>query len=169
MLRRSSICGNTLLVRCAWCAILVAIIISAGAVSVNAEVVKREERRTLVSTEYGEISAARVSDNINASYLLHFFTLELNSLLLPLILHSDMVFYVHTGKIKINSDSILQQSVFSNCVCMCVCVREWKVKLDRGRRSEERGVKARRCLQSRRGSSVLRREQSRNRATKAEN
>ncbi|KAG8384044.1 hypothetical protein BUALT_Bualt04G0077100 [Buddleja alternifolia] len=59
--------------------------------------VKREERKSLVSTEYGEISAVRVRDNINGSYLLHFFTLEPNALLLPVILHDDMVFYVHTG------------------------------------------------------------------------
>lgn len=80
------------MILCVWCAVIIS---SSGAL--NAELVKREERRTLVSTEYGEISAVRVSDNINASYLLHFFTLEPNSLLLPLLLHADMVFYVHTG------------------------------------------------------------------------
>lgn len=60
--------------------------------------VRRENRKTLVSTENGEILAARVGDDVDgASYLLHFFTMDPNSLFLPVLLHSDMVFYVHTG------------------------------------------------------------------------
>ncbi|KAH6807912.1 hypothetical protein C2S51_029020 [Perilla frutescens var. frutescens] len=61
-------------------------------------VVKKEERRTVVSTEYGEISAVRIGDGINGSYLLHFFSLEPNSVLLPVVLNADMVFYVHAGR-----------------------------------------------------------------------
>ncbi|KAL6520080.1 hypothetical protein OROHE_017223 [Orobanche hederae] len=64
--------------------------------------VKREHRRTLFSSDDGEISAVRVADNINGSYLLHFFTLEPNSLFLPAVLHADMVFYVHTGSGKLS-------------------------------------------------------------------
>ncbi|XP_057770993.1 vicilin-like seed storage protein At2g18540 [Salvia miltiorrhiza] len=60
-------------------------------------VVRRGERRVLVSTENGEIVGARVG----TSYLLHFFTMEPNSLFLPVILHSDMFFYVHTGSGKL--------------------------------------------------------------------
>ncbi|KAL1566565.1 vicilin-like seed storage protein [Salvia divinorum] len=60
-------------------------------------VVKKEERWPVVSNEYGQISAVRVSDGINGSYLLHFFNLEPSSLLLPLLLNADMFFYVHAG------------------------------------------------------------------------
>ncbi|EYU44671.1 hypothetical protein MIMGU_mgv1a005048mg [Erythranthe guttata] len=83
---------------------------AAGAAANNAEegvrasgfLVKKEKRTTVVSTEYGEISAARATDNINGSYLLHFFTLDPNSLFLPVVLHADMVFYVHTGSGKLS-------------------------------------------------------------------
>ncbi|KAH6799259.1 hypothetical protein C2S51_035743 [Perilla frutescens var. frutescens] len=64
----------------------------------SGRVVKKEERRAVVSTEYGEISAVRISDGINGSYLLHFFSLEPNSVLLPVVLNADMVFYVHAGR-----------------------------------------------------------------------
>lgn len=58
----------------------------------------KDKRETIVSTEYGEISAAQVSDGTRrGSYHLQFFTLEPNSLFLPVLLHTDMVFYVHTG------------------------------------------------------------------------
>ncbi|GAA0174813.1 hypothetical protein LIER_28126 [Lithospermum erythrorhizon] len=59
--------------------------------------VKRKERRTIFANENGQVTAARVSDRVNGSYLLHFITLEPNSLFLPVLLHADMVFYVHTG------------------------------------------------------------------------
>ncbi|KAA8547327.1 hypothetical protein F0562_003809 [Nyssa sinensis] len=59
--------------------------------------VKKDERRSLVSTEYGEISAVDISDGERGSYHLQFITLEPNSLFLPVLLHADMVFYVHTG------------------------------------------------------------------------
>lgn len=60
-------------------------------------VVTKEERRSLVVTEYGEVSATEVSDGIRGLYHLQFITLEPNSLFLPVLLHADMVFYVHTG------------------------------------------------------------------------
>ncbi|GFY94013.1 RmlC-like cupins superfamily protein [Actinidia rufa] len=60
-------------------------------------VVRRDERRSLVSTEYGEISAVEISDGARGRYHLQFITLEPNALLLPVLLHADMVFYVKTG------------------------------------------------------------------------
>lgn len=62
--------------------------------------VKRDERRSLIETEYGRISAAKISstDGTRRTYYLQFITLEPNSLFLPALLHSDMVFYVHTGR-----------------------------------------------------------------------
>ncbi|KAK4493385.1 hypothetical protein RD792_017715 [Penstemon davidsonii] len=77
-------------------------ITSAENVKASGPVVKREDRTSLVSTENGEISAVRVSDNINGSYLLHFFTLGPNAMFLPVILHADMVFYVHAGSGKLS-------------------------------------------------------------------
>ncbi|KAL1569448.1 vicilin-like seed storage protein [Salvia divinorum] len=68
-----------------------------GEVEEERFVVRRENRRVLVSTENGEIVAARVG----SSYLVHFFTMDPNSLFLPVILHYDMVFYVHTGSGKL--------------------------------------------------------------------
>ncbi|XVF59588.1 hypothetical protein PTKIN_Ptkin07bG0287900 [Pterospermum kingtungense] len=59
--------------------------------------VKKHERKTLTVTEYGEISAAKLSDGTRGPYHLQFITLEPNSLFLPVLLHADMVFYVHTG------------------------------------------------------------------------
>ncbi|CAI9758379.1 unnamed protein product [Fraxinus pennsylvanica] len=56
--------------------------------------VKKEERKSIVSTEDGEISSVWIPSR---PYHLQFITLEPNSLLLPVLLHTDMVFYVHTG------------------------------------------------------------------------
>jgi hypothetical protein len=63
-------------------------------------VVKREQRRTLFETEYGEISATDVKEGHNKTpnYHIQFFTLEPNSVFLPVLLHAAMVFYVHTGR-----------------------------------------------------------------------
>lgn len=60
-------------------------------------VVKRSERKSIISTENGQVSSLRVTDGTTGSYHLQFITLEPNSLFLPVVLHSDMVFYVHTG------------------------------------------------------------------------
>ncbi|XP_027362675.1 vicilin-like seed storage protein At2g18540 [Abrus precatorius] len=65
-------------------------------------VVERGLRRTLLVTEYGEILAIDVKlGHKQLPYHLQFFTLEPNSLFLPVILHADMVFYVHTGSGKL--------------------------------------------------------------------
>ncbi|KAJ8486522.1 hypothetical protein OPV22_019007 [Ensete ventricosum] len=61
-------------------------------------VVTRESRRTLVLTESGMITAVDVHDGYGGSYHLQFITLEPGSLFLPVLLHTDMVFYVHTGR-----------------------------------------------------------------------
>ncbi|WMV16786.1 hypothetical protein MTR67_010171 [Solanum verrucosum] len=63
--------------------------------------VKRAERKTVISTENGEVSSVTVADGTTGSYHLQFITLEPNSLFLPVVLHSDMVFYVHTGSGKL--------------------------------------------------------------------
>ncbi|XVF15722.1 hypothetical protein REPUB_Repub09cG0180100 [Reevesia pubescens] len=59
--------------------------------------VQKRDRKPLIVTEYGEISAVKVSDGIKGPFHLQFITLEPNSLFLPVLLHADMVFYVHTG------------------------------------------------------------------------
>ncbi|KAI5581583.1 hypothetical protein BDE02_07G027300 [Populus trichocarpa] len=64
--------------------------------------VRRGNRRSLVVTEYGEISAAEISSGTKGPYHIQFITLEPNSLLLPVLLHADMVFYVHTGNGKLS-------------------------------------------------------------------
>lgn len=61
--------------------------------------VKRGHRRSLVATDYGEISSVDISSGTNGTYHLQFITLEPNSLLLPVLLHADMVLYVHTGEL----------------------------------------------------------------------
>ncbi|RZC87018.1 hypothetical protein C5167_041948 [Papaver somniferum] len=59
--------------------------------------VTKEERGTIAETEDGVISSVRISDGFNGTYHLQFITLEPNSLFLPVLLHADMVFYVHSG------------------------------------------------------------------------
>lgn len=61
--------------------------------------VKREHRKTLMITEYGEISTVDISRGTRGAYHLEFITLVPRSLFLPVLLHTDMVFYVKTGKI----------------------------------------------------------------------
>lgn len=61
-------------------------------------VVERDQRRTLLVTEFGEITAIDIKEGQKElPYHLQFITLEPNSLFLPVLLHADMVFYVHTG------------------------------------------------------------------------
>ncbi|KAI3869899.1 hypothetical protein MKX03_003025 [Papaver bracteatum] len=59
--------------------------------------VTKEERGTIAETKDGVISSVRISDGFNRTYHLQFITLEPNSLFLPVLLHADMVFYVHSG------------------------------------------------------------------------
>ncbi|KAL3725835.1 hypothetical protein ACJRO7_030811 [Eucalyptus globulus] len=64
-------------------------------------VVRKEERTQIAATEYGEITAARVADGGGGVHL-RFVTLEPNALFLPVLLRSDMVLYVHTGRGRLN-------------------------------------------------------------------
>ncbi|PRQ47662.1 putative rmlC-like jelly roll protein [Rosa chinensis] len=64
--------------------------------------VRRAQRRALVQTEYGEISSIDVTDGRRGPYHVQFIIMEPNSLFLPVLLHSDMVFYVHTGSGRLN-------------------------------------------------------------------
>ncbi|KAM1362116.1 hypothetical protein COP2_027813 [Malus domestica] len=59
--------------------------------------VKKDQRRSLVSTEYGEVWSVDVNDGHRKPYHIQFITLEPNSLFLPVLLHADMIFYVNTG------------------------------------------------------------------------
>ncbi|XP_074563667.1 vicilin-like seed storage protein At2g18540 [Curcuma longa] len=60
----------------------------------------KESRRSVVSTDAGSITSVDVNDDSRArgSYHLEFITMEPSSLFLPVLLHADMLFYVHTGK-----------------------------------------------------------------------
>ncbi|XP_027914494.1 vicilin-like seed storage protein At2g18540 [Vigna unguiculata] len=65
-------------------------------------VVKKDQRRTLLATEFGQITALDIKEEPDKlPYHLQFITLEPNSLFLPVLLHADMVFYVHTGSGKL--------------------------------------------------------------------
>ncbi|XP_054822936.1 vicilin-like seed storage protein At2g18540 [Prosopis cineraria] len=64
-------------------------------------VIGKSEWRGLTSTEYGEVSAIDVKDGRRPPFHLQFFTLEPNSLFLPVLLHADMFFYVQTGSGKL--------------------------------------------------------------------
>ncbi|XP_010905079.1 vicilin-like seed storage protein At4g36700 [Elaeis guineensis] len=60
--------------------------------------VTRESRRTLVTTDSGMITAVDVHDGYKGLYHLQFITMEPSSLFLPVLLHTDMLFYVQTGR-----------------------------------------------------------------------
>ncbi|KAL9690715.1 hypothetical protein QQ045_011123 [Rhodiola kirilowii] len=71
---------------------------SLWAVGNSSLVVKRDERRTVLENEYGEISAVQIGDGSqNGSFNLHFFKLEPNALFLPVMLHAEMLLYCHSG------------------------------------------------------------------------
>uniref|UniRef100_A0A5B6YM59 Putative vicilin-like antimicrobial peptides 2-2 n=1 Tax=Davidia involucrata TaxID=16924 RepID=A0A5B6YM59_DAVIN len=79
-------------------------LINATALNENVPIVgpmvKKDQRKSLVSTDYGQISAVDIStDGERGSYPYHlqFIKLEPDALFLPVVLHVDMVFYVHTG------------------------------------------------------------------------
>ncbi|KAE8672628.1 zinc finger protein JACKDAW-like isoform X1 [Hibiscus syriacus] len=65
--------------------------------SAAGQLVLKHHRKLLTQTEHGEISAAFVNDGTKGPYHLQFITLEPNSVFLPVVLHADMVFFVHTG------------------------------------------------------------------------
>lgn len=77
--------------------------------------VKKENRKSLMVTEYGEISAVDISSGTRGPYHLQFMTLEPNSLFLPVLLHADMVFYVKTGKSFLSPTLKLKNVAFYKC------------------------------------------------------
>ncbi|KAK4262196.1 hypothetical protein QN277_027781 [Acacia crassicarpa] len=60
-------------------------------------VMGKSEWRRITSSEYGHVSAIDVKDGPRSPFHLQFFTLEPNSLFLPVLLHADMLFYVYSG------------------------------------------------------------------------
>ncbi|PON67717.1 Bicupin, oxalate decarboxylase/oxidase [Parasponia andersonii] len=64
--------------------------------------VMKEQRKPLFKNEYGQISAVDITDGFRGPHHIQFFTLEPNSLFLPVLLHQEMVFYVHTGSGRLN-------------------------------------------------------------------
>ncbi|KAG0462488.1 hypothetical protein HPP92_020964 [Vanilla planifolia] len=66
--------------------------------------VTKECRKTLAYTDAGEITAVDVNDGRKdvGSYHLEFFTIDARSLLLPILLHTNMLLYVHTGRGTVN-------------------------------------------------------------------
>ncbi|XP_031495672.1 vicilin-like seed storage protein At2g18540 [Nymphaea colorata] len=69
-----------------------------GALPDHSRFVKKEHRKILSSSESGQVSYVKIGDAYGRNYQLHFFSLEPSSLFLPVILHSDMVFFVQTGR-----------------------------------------------------------------------
>ncbi|KAK9061988.1 hypothetical protein SSX86_019172 [Deinandra increscens subsp. villosa] len=59
--------------------------------------VSKDERWPLVSSEFGEISAVKISDGEDGCYYLQFITMNPGSLFLPVYLHSEMLLYVNSG------------------------------------------------------------------------
>lgn len=101
---------------------------SGASAAAAGSLVKRDQRRALVVTEYGEISSIDISDGHRGPYHIQFITLEPNSLFLPVLLHADIVFYVHTGALIILFICLLCDfGIFCN---LCFCwFRQWAVEL----------------------------------------
>ena len=71
-----------------------------GAVPVSeGPIVKSNERSPIMFSDFGEISAVKISNGENGFYHLHFITMNPRSLFLPVYLHSEMLFYVNSGTI----------------------------------------------------------------------
>ncbi|PWA69797.1 rmlC-like jelly roll fold protein [Artemisia annua] len=60
-------------------------------------IVRRNERSPIMVSDFGEISAVKISNGENGFYHLHFITMNPRSLFLPVYLHSEMLFYVNSG------------------------------------------------------------------------
>lgn len=61
---------------------------------------KKNEWRSVVSTDYGKISDVKIGDGVNGSYYLQLIEMDPNALFLPVILHADMILYVHSGNVS---------------------------------------------------------------------
>ncbi|KAI4965031.1 hypothetical protein ZWY2020_057632 [Hordeum vulgare] len=68
----------------------------AGA-AVGGQVVEKERRRVVVESEAGTVTATDVADAAGTVYRLQFITMDPGALFLPVQLHADAVFYVHSG------------------------------------------------------------------------
>nr|CAB3501725.1 unnamed protein product [Digitaria exilis] len=68
---------------------------------VGGQVVEKERRRAVAETEAGRVTAVDVADAAGTAYRLHFITMDPGALFLPVQLHADMVFYVHSGRGKV--------------------------------------------------------------------
>jgi hypothetical protein len=92
--------------------LLLAIVVSAAAASsgkeqhkrwrmsgaVGGQVMEKERRRAVAESEAGSVTAVDVADAAGTAYRLHFITMDPGALFLPVQLHADMVFYIHSGR-----------------------------------------------------------------------
>jgi hypothetical protein len=65
--------------------------------AVGGQVVQKEKRRMVAASDAGTVTAADVADAAGNVYRLQFITMDPGALFLPVQLHADMVFYVHSG------------------------------------------------------------------------
>lgn len=70
--------------------------------------IKKDQWKPIFSSTFGQISSVQIGDGCGGMgpYKIHSITLEPNTLLLPLLLHSDMVFFVDSG-IHINCFNVM--------------------------------------------------------------
>lgn len=61
--------------------------------------IKKDQWKPIFASKFGQISTVQIGDGCGGMgpYKIHSITLEPNTLLLPLLLHSDMVFFVDSG------------------------------------------------------------------------
>lgn len=65
--------------------------------AVGGQVVEKERRRVVAESEAGTVTATDVADAAGTVYRLQFITMDPGALFLPVQLHADAVFYVHSG------------------------------------------------------------------------
>jgi len=66
--------------------------------ALGGQVVEKERRRAVAESEAGSVTAVDVAGAAGTAYRLHFITMDPGALFLPVQLHADMVFYVHSGR-----------------------------------------------------------------------
>ncbi|OEL17062.1 Vicilin-like seed storage protein [Dichanthelium oligosanthes] len=69
--------------------------------AIGGQVVEKERRTMVAEAEAGTVTAVDVADAAGTAYRLHFITMDPGALFLPVQLHADMVFYVHSGRGKV--------------------------------------------------------------------
>ncbi|KAF0914257.1 hypothetical protein E2562_027821 [Oryza meyeriana var. granulata] len=65
------------------------------------QLVQKEWRRVVAASDAGLVTAVDIADAAGTAYRLHFITMSPGTLFLPVQLHADMVFYVHSGRGKV--------------------------------------------------------------------